>query len=404
MKNYIPLTLLIIILTGCLNKSEKMNQNQDSIETISVDIRNHKLETDISFMVDTSYFEIIPLETNKECLIAEIKNIYFSNDKIIIYDEMAKGAYIFNRDGSYHAKVRAVGQGPGEYPAFVNDIAVSENYIIVLTPPGIMLYDFNGKFVKTVSLHNLWGRSIITFDEINFFLVNDWSMTFNADKKIFYHLFKIDSKQNRVYYYLPFSKKDIDSGKGWSLATYRNVYNNNALIYYSTIDTIFNLTSSGEVSPKYAIDIVHNKLPDALRTGDGFTAMRSAQQNGYVMGVKNVSETSRYLILKLNAGNHLIYDKKEKETVAIGSFFRIPSFWNIGINIDFSLKEGDYIVHYISGDNAYGGKKDIEEEKAKKRWTKGEGTNPFEREFFKVLKNIEDGEDNPVLFVFKLRE
>jgi hypothetical protein len=400
MKYLFPI-ILLIILTGCPGK--KKMQNQDSIETISIDIRKFKQEADISSIIDTSYFEIIPLETNDECLIAEVKNIYFSNNKIVIYDKQARGAYIFNRDGSYHAKVRAVGQGPGEYPDWVNDIAASENFIMVLTPPGIMLYDYDGKFVKTVSLEHLWGMNIFTFDEMNYFLVNDWSMNFKHDNKVLFHLFRLDTKNNRVHSYLPFSMKDIDNRRGWSLNTYCNVYDNQALIYYGSIDTIYNVTPKGDLSPRYIFDIVYNKLPDELRTGDGTTALKTAQKNGYVMGVVNVVETSRYLFLKLNAGKYVIYDKKEKETIFTGRDFRIPPFWNMGINIDFSFKEGDNIVYYITGGNAYGAKKDIEEEKVEKRWTKGDGTNPFEKEFFKVLKNVKDEEDNPILFVFQMK-
>jgi hypothetical protein len=69
MKHYI-LPVLFIILTVYSCNSRK--QTTDSIETISIDIRKMKPEMDITYAMDTSYFEIIPLETNEDCLIAEV--------------------------------------------------------------------------------------------------------------------------------------------------------------------------------------------------------------------------------------------------------------------------------------------------------------------------------------------
>ncbi len=242
MKYYLLITSFIILM-GC--SGEKKKENQDLIETITIDVRDLEVETDITYAIDTSYFEIIPLEMNDDCLIASVSRIYLQNDKIVIYDEMAQGAYIFNRDGSYHAKVRNIGNGPGEYPLGINDIMVSKNHIGVLSY-WILLYDFDGKFVKKISLEGTWGVNLFTFDDINYYLANDWS---RSDKG-YYQLFKLDTKQNRVYSYLPFSEQDDVNNRGWGLDKYYNLYDNRALIYFSTIDTLFNL-NFGSVNHLY---------------------------------------------------------------------------------------------------------------------------------------------------------
>ena len=384
---------------GC---SENIMKKYESIETISIDIRKSTHEADITSIIDTSYFEIIPLETNEECLISEVSRIHLYDNKIIIYDERMKGIYIFNRDGSYHAKVRNVGQGPGEYPPGVNDMMVSNNLIGVLVPPfGIMLYDFNGKFIKKISLEGTWGSNLFTFDGINYFLANDWS---DSDKGLFL-LFRIDTKQNRIFSYLKFSKKDIEVNRGWDLEKYYNLYDNRALLYYSTIDTIFNLTPNGEISEKYAIDIVYKQLPEVLRKGDGDIAIESSIENEYIKGITNISETSRYLVLKLDGGKYsVIYDKKEKKNVHIATFFKIPSFFDLSTQLEFSVDKDDFILSYVTGFSASGSKDYINEMKENKTWKKGDGTSSFEKEFFRVLENVKDEEDNPIVFILKMKE
>ena len=399
------LILLIILLFGCSDNIKKQNLN--SIETISIDMRKDRMElfADISSLIDTSYFEIIPLETKHECLIAKIKNIYLINDKIVVYDEKANGAYIFNRDGSYRAKIHAVGQGPGEYPNWVNDMNASENYISVLTRPGIMLYDYDGKYVKTIPRDNRWGQNVFTFDEINYYVVNCWSFSSNGGPEGCYHLFKYDTEQNVLQSWLPFSINDAVNNRGWTLDKFYNIYDNKALIYISSVDTIYCLTSDSEVYPRYAIDISHRKLPDNLRTGDGTTALLAAQKNDYEMGVFNVVETSRYLFLKL-LGGIAIYDKKEKEIIATARLtFKIASFWDeIVFTINYSLNDKNEVITHLDGSSFYSIKTFITEQKEHKLWKLGKGTNPFQKELFKIAQNFKDEEENPVLIIIKMKD
>ena len=384
-------TAILLWLTGC---SEKKTSNNDlSIETIPIDIRIATPRADISFMIDTSYFEIIPLETNDSCLIATVTRMDLVNDKIVVYDEMAQGAYIFNKDGSYHATVRAIGNGPGEYPPDIIDIMVSKKYIGVLVPPfGIMLYDFDGKFVKKLSLEGTWGMNLITFDDINFYLVNDWS---RSDKGNFL-LFRLDTENNRVYSYLPSSKKDIEGKRGWVLDKHYNFHNGKALIYFSTIDILYSLTPEGEVSPQYAIDIVHNKMPDHIRTGDGHKAMYSSIDYGYILGVHDVVETSRYLCLKIDGDDLVIYDKKEKQVKIISYDLFSPLLPYLPIRLRFSMDNPNCVLSYISGLSGFETKEYMA--------TKEQGNTRFEKEFRKALEKIEDDEANPIVVIIKTKE
>jgi hypothetical protein len=242
--------------------------------------------------------------------------------------------------------------------------------------------------------------SLFTFDDIDYYLVNDWGKP-NAGC---YLLFKLDTKQNRVHSWLPFSKFDEENNRGWGLDKYYNIYDSSALIYFSTIDTIFHLTPSGEITPRYAIDIVYKNLPDELKRGDGYKAMNSAIANGYYMGILDIVETSRYLLLKIDRGNTIVYDKKEKEIKTIATFYRIPSFFNHAVFPIFSSVEGDYIITYHNGSVSFGNKEYLVKQVNDKIRKNGEGTNDFEKEYFKALQNVKDEEDNPMVFIFKMKD
>jgi hypothetical protein len=385
--------LYILCIAGCTAPKEK-KANTVSVETIPIDVRNMVGEGDLSVMVDTGYYEIIPLETNDSCLIAEVTRLYLKDDRIIVYDERAQGAYVFNRkDGSFHARVRAIGQGPGEYPPGINDISVTDNHICVLDPPfGIMLYDFDGQFVKKISLEGTWGVNVFSFDDKNYYLVQDWG---NSNGRGLYNLFKIDTEHNRVYSYLPFSQKDLDNRRGWGLNKYYCYNGENKLLFFSTVDTIFRLGDNDEINPAYVIDIVYRKLPQELMTGSGYVAIDRAIEGKYTKGIVDVAETSRFLYLATDGDlYHVVYDKKEKETKAIAVTYRDHVWMTMSIENVFSTEIKDLVLTYVYGEYAYGSKEYV---------SKMTLTNRFDRDFFEVMKRT-DEEANPIVFVLKFLE
>jgi hypothetical protein len=393
MKKISILPVILLWMVACTGQQEK-NATDANIETIPIDVRDAVYEGNLFLMVDTSYYEIIPLETNDSCLIAEVTRLYLKGDKIIVYDERAQGAYIFNRkDGSFHARVRAIGNGPGEYPHGINDIGVSEHYIIVLAPPfGIMLYDFDGRFVKKISLQGSWGRNVITLDEKNFYLPNDWS---GSDIGCF-HLFRLDTEHNKVYSYMPYPKKDDDNRRGWSLDKYYCYNGENFRLFMSTIDIIYNLGANDEITPVYAIDIVHRGLPKDIKTGDGYTAMNIANRDKLTMGIDDIAETSRFLYVRAGS-NYVIYDKKEKKTISIAMVYTNPVWTNMAVESLYSTAEKDIVTTYVSGQYLYRSCKYIQQEKIPMN-------SQFDKDFFEVMKKAVDEEDNPAVIVLKLKE
>lgn len=61
---------LLVFPIGCSEK--KVPTSDIPLESIIIDIDDHKEKTHGSLLIDTTNFEIIPLETNDSCLVSEI--------------------------------------------------------------------------------------------------------------------------------------------------------------------------------------------------------------------------------------------------------------------------------------------------------------------------------------------
>jgi len=343
-------------------------------------------------MLDTTEFEIIPLETNKECLIAEVTMLFCRNNKIIVFDETALGAYIFNRDGSFHSRIRAIGQGPGEYPAKINDIYASENYIYVLAPPfGIMQYDYESNFIRKIDLQDTWGMNIMTEDDRSLLVVNDWS----TSRAGCFRLFKLNPETNSKQTFQPFPQSDYDNHRGWSITKYYAYNKDNILLYYGSIDTIFEYRDEAVV-PKYAIDVVHRGIPEDLKTGDGYTALTTSIKNKYIKGVRDVAETSRFLFIQVDMEYILVYDKVDKEVKALSYAFMNKGTKALQIERLFSMDKNHVMIYY-TGLRGYNDKGLFEDEKIPLE-------SRFDREYVKKIASFEDEEENPIVIILKVKE
>ncbi|MDR1224139.1 MAG: 6-bladed beta-propeller, partial [Tannerella sp.] len=120
---------LIIIsnfVWGCTNP----NENLSTGKTIYFDIDKSIENFDIGAITDST-FQIIPLETTDNSLIASIGKIEIRNDRIFIMDNLARSVYIYEMDGKYWGKINATGQGPGEY-AHLSYMTVTDSSVLVI--------------------------------------------------------------------------------------------------------------------------------------------------------------------------------------------------------------------------------------------------------------------------------
>ena len=174
MKYYIKLILILCIssLAGCSNK----NVNKHCSENIHIDINSIK---NISFSELFDKIEIIPLETNKECIIGIARKIIFHKEIFFIEDRLNNEVLLFNKNGTFRNKIGHIGRGPGEY-LVLNDfeIDIQNDLVKILSvdPSRVISYDFNGKHTNTIKIDKMVAPSFFCLaypDTIYFYSLFD---------------------------------------------------------------------------------------------------------------------------------------------------------------------------------------------------------------------------------------
>lgn len=260
-----------------------------------------------------------------------------------------------------------------------------------------MMFDLDGNYVDKKQLQGVSGSQLFSLNPQTIFFVNNWG----ASKRNCHLLFRMDLQNDKIYDYLPFDQKDLDNNRGWGLDQYSTYLGDTALISIGTIDTLYSVATDGNVNPRYAINITKNKMPDELRVGEGLTALTTAHKNNYSMGVSGLCETSRYLILNIS-GDFLFYDKKEKKIKAAASPLdsKIYPFFSLGYPI-FSTGS-DYILTTMSGFSSFNNAKYIKTERYQnKNFT---GNMRFKEAYVNAIKNVTDEDENPIVFLIKLKQ
>lgn len=386
--------LSFILLFGLfINCTNKPGENSDkNIAQINIDYKDLKKTIDASSIFDISKFEFINLETNDSCLIGEITKIVLRDNKIIIYDALVKQVLLFNMDGSFYSRIYAMGNGPKEYPPIINDCVISENYVGMFTPVigKIMLYDFKGNFVKDISLKGAWGITYFTFDENEFYIQNDWSQSENG----YYHLFSL--KDNKTEKLMPF-KPISDVSRGWSLDNYYSLYDNHALMLYSSIDTIFEFSNrTKNVKPLYEINFENTQLSKEILTGDGRNAIEMSIMENKATGINNIGESSRYIILYTSDNKYIFFNKKTRKIDYFTESLTIPSWGNFNFGLSTSYIQDNKIITCFEPSFVLSVMKDwIDQTSFKNK--------EFENKINSATKKIKEETDNHIILITYLK-
>ena len=165
---YILLCLGVMFISfGCNN-----SQVKDTKPHLVIDIDTLSTDGTILFSQVFDDYEIIPLETNEDCIIGSVASIRFCNDYIVILDSrISKSVFVFDHNGKFIRKIGSIGKGPGEYIS-PHSISINDNTKEILVYDGIYnkvnIYSFSGEFHKSIKLdqQGLGRKSIEVFDDI----------------------------------------------------------------------------------------------------------------------------------------------------------------------------------------------------------------------------------------------
>ncbi len=178
MKRYEFLMIMVVsILLGALSYSCTISNKPqgNGTKVIKIDTKDKSIGNPIIIR------KIIALETNKDCLVGSIKNLVFTNNRIILLDNFkSKAMFIFDEKGKFLFKTTK-GKGPGEItdPIALN-IDKGNSTILLYQRIGqrFSRFDFKGNFIesKTLAANNR-GLNITNF----FHLGYDTLLIFHPD-------------------------------------------------------------------------------------------------------------------------------------------------------------------------------------------------------------------------------
>jgi len=150
LKPYSALVLLLLLIS-CKNHEI---QKQEKFRTIEYNKDFFDYSRDYSKVV--KHLDLIPLETNANCLIGEITQIIEKNGFYYIFDRhMSQTLFIFDSVGNFINKISEKGKGPRETvrPMFMamddykNELVLCSN-----APPKILVYDAYGIFKREITV------------------------------------------------------------------------------------------------------------------------------------------------------------------------------------------------------------------------------------------------------------
>lgn len=150
MKNIFYIPLVVLLLMSCKQHGGQTGAKDDSIQTIDIENSLSELVPSLSLSDAASTVEIIPLETNSNSFIADMRDVAITEHDIFVSDSKEQRLLRFSRDGKFLNKIGTIGQGPEEYIRmwqFLIDEEKKEVYIVT-TLSGINVYEYDGTFKR----------------------------------------------------------------------------------------------------------------------------------------------------------------------------------------------------------------------------------------------------------------
>ena len=170
---YVQIIVILLILISCQQKQNSSTKLQTSGKPHLINIENPEQGNQVNLNDFLEIKKVIKLETQKGCLLGNIKNIKQLGDKLFVSD-VNDNLYEFNSDGKFVTKIGSKGKGKGEY-ILITDFYFDKDRIKIFDRMSnkILLYDLTGKFIsdkvndvfisKTYQIDKI-GNSIIAYN------------------------------------------------------------------------------------------------------------------------------------------------------------------------------------------------------------------------------------------------
>jgi hypothetical protein len=344
-----------ILMFGCTNQKGEKNhadiiQSSNSFYTIDFPtILENKREIQISEIATS--IEYILLESKGKSVLGRIRDAAFTKDYIFISAFGTPLLAQFDQKGNFIRFIGKIGRGPEEYD-LLRQFSIDEKSELVYIQPNwtrnILVYSFDGKYVKTIKL-NRDERSIVWDRDSIFMCYSEPSI--GNEKYVFKETsHNGDTLQTVTNYCL--WKDPPPFGRMMSYPGQRFFYRTDNRLHFKGMynDTVYTYNDDYKIIPKLSVNLGKFKLPEEMIFERGL--VRRIPTDYYWVAV---NESSSYVFLYYSAydtegnqgpGNeilkagHMIYEKKSGSGTALKNnegkmiLFNIIGKWGFKNDID----------------------------------------------------------------------
>lgn len=378
---FVVFFFLCLCVNYACNSSHSVPENAI---VISVDLDNRQKTFDLTNMLDTTFYDIIPLETDSTCLIGEISDLFFDGEHFYVVDKMNGSIFGFDRQGKFLFKINKLGRGAGEYTELTGAYFTGNQfYVYDVNLEKLLVFGINGDFIDEYIVSGIWAYDIFVFHNRVYYL-NDWSSASCGC----YRLYSTNLQGGDLQKMLPFPKKE--STRGWGCSKYYSLTDERVSFIYSSLNMLYCLDSTNMMQ-EYYLDFGKYNMPEAYALKSAQELLRLKALDKYTLGLDKIWETKNYFFGNISEPySWLIFNKNSKQII-VADYLDISSF--VGLSPWF-CQEGYLICCHptfslIGTCNELCKEEDISVN--------------FKSMLKKKVENLNDI-DNPVLFLYKLKD
>lgn len=234
------------------------NSYNNEVNEIQIDVSrvDSLFNGSFLFKVDGTH-KLIALETNPNCVIREVNNIFCRGERIYIVDNLAKSVFLYDLNGKFIDKIYSFGRAGNEY-LDLTDVYVAEDqgiYILDNVKNKIFVYSKECLYEKSIDISDIWGHNVFVVDD-NIYIVNKWSNTSCGR----YRLFVLDMDGNIISKQLSFAKRDL-SRRYNSKSPYA-ISGKGTYISFLSQNIVYASDQSGLYEPWLELDFLEQSLPE----------------------------------------------------------------------------------------------------------------------------------------------
>lgn len=288
-------------------------------------------EYDNLLQIDSIFeaMEVIPLETNKQCMLSSVRKILFLDSCIYIQNQNTN-LFVFSTTGKFVREISHKGKGPGEFNSIRDfDIDKAGN-IYILDFLKIQKYSSQGKFIDKYSFRHS-PKNTIQCNPLQFALCGEdnfyiWGGSFgikNNNNKNLFLMYKMNKNGEITERYFPL-KQMVQHNQN-QFSKFYDYYN---VVPLYGDNTIYKVSDKG-VSRKYYIDFGKRTMTTAVP--ENFLALsdfKAEIDQKYANSIENIIETKYWLYFTFSYKGYMknvYYSKMLNKAFVSKPYPRVPN-------------------------------------------------------------------------------